>query len=170
MRASDWKRARDTVSQEYGEGWLRAWQLRNRGEFLTYRGEFDAALAAYREAALATGSEVREDLVAGAAASALSSRAELLLLKGDVEGAHSETNRALALEPLSVRNLYFAGRLAARNADIPLAMSYLQTRNEDLAAARSSSTRIYRDALEGEIALARGETEKARASFEKVVQ
>jgi tetratricopeptide (TPR) repeat protein len=48
-------------------------------------------------------------------------------------------------------------------------MSYLQTMNEVLAAARGSATRIYRDALEGEIALARGETEKARASFGKVV-
>jgi tetratricopeptide (TPR) repeat protein len=168
--ASDWKRARDTVSQEYGEGWLRAWQLRNRAEFLTYRGAFDAAVTAYGEAALATGSEVRDDWVAGVPASALLSRAELLLLKGDVEGAKAETKRALARQPLSVRNLYFAGRLAVRNEDIPLAMSYLQTMNEVLATARGSATRIYRDALEGEIALARGETEKARSAFEKVVQ
>jgi tetratricopeptide (TPR) repeat protein len=169
MLASDWKRARDIVSQEYGEGWLRAWRLRNRAEFLAYRGEFDAALIAYREAALATGSEVREDLIAGVPASAHSSRAELLLLKGDVEGAKAETNRALALEPLSVRNLYFAGRLAARNDDTSLAESYLQTMNEILAAARGSTTRIYRDALEGEIALARGEANEARDLFEKVV-
>ncbi len=169
MLASDWKRARETVTQEYGEGVLRAWRLRNRAEFLTYRGEFAAALTAYREAALATGLEVREDWVAGVPASALSSRAELLLLKGDIEGAKAETNRALAREPLSVRTLYFSGRVAASHQDIPLAMSHLRSMNEVLAAARGSSTRIYRDALEGEIALARGEIKKALYLFEKVV-
>ncbi len=103
-------------------------------------------------------------------AGSVSSRAKLLALKGDVEGAKAETNRALALERLSVRNLHVAGRLAARNEDTPLAESYLETMNEVLAGARGSSTRIYRDALEGEIALARGEPERARALFEKVVQ
>ena len=90
------------------------------------------------------------------------SRAELLLLKGDVRGAKDEMERSLALHTKSPRGLYFAGRLDSRTGDLAKAVSYLETMTRVLAAARGSATGHYRDALEAEIALARGEGKKLR--------
>ena len=77
---------------------------------------------------------------------------------------------ALTFHTQSPRLLYFAGRLAARTGDTPDAVNHLETLNEVLAAARGSATKPYRDALEAEIALARGEPKKARELLDTVIE
>jgi tetratricopeptide (TPR) repeat protein len=171
--ASQWDFARRLVSEDveaYGESALQSFALRNRGDLHAYRGEFDDAARAYRDA----GSVVHlghEGLKSGVASSALQSLAELLVLKGDRRAALREAERALSYQPRSPRNLYFAGRHAL------LAHEYGsgEDRLKELVVAASAgpagaAAALYRDALRAEVALAAGRAEEARRTIEGLLE
>jgi tetratricopeptide (TPR) repeat protein len=172
MMASRWDVARRLVEQDLDE-WradhLRAWALRNRAVFYTYVGEFDAALETYRAAGLASGFRTHEGQSGGVPASALQLMAELLHAAGESSAAREEAERALAIEPESYRGLYYAGRMALADDDPEAASRYLESLDRLGATRTSPAARSYRDALEGEIALAAGEAERARERFEAAV-
>ena len=172
MMASRWDVARRLVQQDLDE-WrsdhLRAWALRNRAVFLTYVGEFDEAIEVYRAAGLASGFRTHEGPSGGVPASALQLMAELLELSGDTAAAREAAERALAIEPESYRGLYYAGRMALGDDDSDKAVSYLESLDRLASARKSSAASWYREALEGEVALASGDAETARERFESAV-
>ncbi|MEE9229493.1 MAG: protein kinase [Acidobacteriota bacterium] len=169
MLSSEWGLARELVSRDPGQGSLRAWAYRNRGDFHAYRGEFDRALDAYRKGGSATSFEPHEGFKGGATASALYSLAELLAVRGDLTAARAEAERALVIQPDSPMHRYYAGLFALRDQDVSSAKQQLEAIAMSLETGRVTWGDVYRDALEAEIALAEERPQQARALFEKIV-
>jgi non-specific serine/threonine protein kinase len=172
MMAARWEVARSLVEQETDE-WrsdsLRAWALRNRAVFHTYVGEFDRAVESYRRAGGASGMRTDEGAGGGVPASALQLLAELQLLAGDVGAARVETRRALDIQPESFRGLYYAGRMALVDSDVEEAESHLATLAR-IASSGTGAAAVYLRALEGELALSKGEAGRARELFEQALE
>jgi tetratricopeptide (TPR) repeat protein len=164
-----WDLAREIVFRESGQGSVRARALRNRGHFHVYRGEFDRAVLAYRQAVDSMELRAGEGLEAGTPASVLQSLAELLDLKGDRHAARLEAERALGLQPESPRCLYYAGVFALKDGDPGGARAYLDRMEEVLEIARNPGGEIYAQGLEAELALAGGEAAEARELFERAL-
>jgi serine/threonine protein kinase/tetratricopeptide (TPR) repeat protein len=173
MMAARWEVARGLVEQE-SEEWrsdaLRAWALRNRAVFHTYVGEFDRAVESYRRAGASSGLRTDEGSGGGVPASALQLLAELQVLAGDVGAARIETERALEIQPESFRGLYYAGRMALLDSDVEEAEGHLVTLRRIAAGGASAAATVYLRALEGELALSRGELARAEESFESALQ
>lgn len=173
MMAGRWDVARRLVEQDPDE-WradhLRAWALRNRAVFHTYVGELDRAADLYRQAGSASGDRTHEGGSGGVPASALQLLAELLYASGEVGAARAEADRALAIQPESWRGLYYAGRLAALDADLEAARVH-HGRLSALPAVRTSeSAKLYELALRAEIALADGDAARAAGLFRELVR
>jgi tetratricopeptide (TPR) repeat protein len=175
MLSGNWDLARRLTSrepEEFAEGALRSWALRNRGDYHAYRGEFQLALRAYRQAAAVPAAQGHEGTRAGVPASALQAAAELLSLKGDLAGARSEAEKALALQPESPRGLYFAARYAIASGEVEAGQAHLArlmlVPGAVVEETRSAAT-LYRDGLRAELALARGRAEEAARLLEEVV-
>ncbi|HSF20377.1 MAG TPA: protein kinase [Vicinamibacteria bacterium] len=166
MMASRWEVARTFVEQDVDE-WrsdhLKAWALRNRAVFHTYLGEFETAADFYRQAGSVGGFRTHEGASGGVPASSLQLFSELLLLAGEVGAAREQAERALAIQPESWRALYYTGRMAVEDGDETGAREYLTTLR---LLVHDGAGQIYADALDGEIALATGELERARLLFE----
>jgi eukaryotic-like serine/threonine-protein kinase len=170
MLASRWDSAREIAVRDSGtSGWLRAWVLRNQGDLYTYRGEFDRAVDAYRQAAAATDLERHEGLEGGMTAAALQSLAQLLAMRGEVKSARVEAEQALRIQREGPRSLYFSGLFALRQGDVSGAESYLSRITHAVADGRHASGDLYRDGLTAEIALAEGRPAEARLLFEKLL-
>jgi tetratricopeptide (TPR) repeat protein len=142
--------------------------LRNRGDFDAYRGQFERAVIAYREAAGSVGITRHEGVEGGMAAAALQSLAQLLATKGELKAARVEAEQALLIQPESPRCLYFAGFFAVREGDVPAAEGFLKRLTEVAAEGRHATGDLYRDGLQAEIALAQGKPAQARSLFEGV--
>ena len=168
MLTSRWDEAREITAREMGHGYRKALLIRARGDFFCYRGEFDNALGAYTEAA-AEPERGGDGVFSGAASSSRQSLAQLLVFRGDTRQALAEAERALELFPESFRSLYFCGVMAAAAGELGTAETYLASISKLLESSRSLGAHIYRDALEGEIALAGGVPERAAPLFERVV-
>lgn len=169
MLASRWDLAERTVTRppdEFPDGSLRAWALRNRGDLYTYKGEFSKAMDAYRAAGAVASGPLHEGARSGVPASALQALAELLSFRGDPGGAKREAENALRLQPESPRNLSFAGRYALRAGDRTAAQRHL----EKLDQIASGSGLLYRDGLRAEFALAEGRPQEALSLLEPVVR
>jgi serine/threonine protein kinase/tetratricopeptide (TPR) repeat protein len=173
LMASRWDVARsltDHDADEWRSDHLRAWALRNRGVLETYLGEFEKAVESYQRAGMASGLRTDEGASGGVPASALQLLAELYLLGGETGAARAEVDRALGIQPESFRGLYYAGRVALIDGDAEQAARHLSKLRRLPAAETSAAARVYVRALEGEIALAAGEAERARGIFEEVVE
>jgi tetratricopeptide (TPR) repeat protein len=96
--------------------------------------------------------------------------AELQELAGDVGAARIETERALEIQPESFRGLYYAGRMALLDSDVEEAEGHLVTLRRIAAGGASAAATVYLRALEGELALSRGELARAEESFESALQ
>jgi serine/threonine protein kinase/tetratricopeptide (TPR) repeat protein len=172
LMASRWEVARNLTDQDADE-WrsdhLRAWALRNRAVLETYVGKFDAAVESYRKAGMASGLRTDEGASGGVPASALQLLAELYLLGGETGAAREEVERALGIQPESFRGLYYAGRVALLDGDAEQALRYLSKLARLPAVETSVAAQIYQRALEGEIALAEGDSNRARETFEALV-
>ena len=119
---------------------------------------------------MSSGLRTDEGASGGVPASALQLLAELYFLGGETGAARAEVERALGIQPESFRGLYYAGRLALVDDDAEQAARYLSKLRRLPAARSSDAARVYVRALEGEIALAAGDAERARAIFEEVVE
>ena len=161
--------AERAVRDNGADGWLRAWVLRNQGDLYAYRGQFEHAVIAYRQAAASAGLKQHEGVEGGLAAAALQSLAQLLATKGELKAARVHAEQALRIQPESPRCLYFAGLFALRQGDVPAAESYLKRITEVVAEGRHASGDLYRDGLNGELVLAQGKPAEARLLFERVV-
>jgi tetratricopeptide (TPR) repeat protein len=95
--------------------------------------------------------------------------ADLLALKGDVQGAQREAERALLIQPNGPFCIYVAGIFALRASDLPAADRHLRKLEEVVLASRGPLVPHYRDALVAEIALARGRPSDARPLLERAV-
>jgi tetratricopeptide (TPR) repeat protein len=118
---------------------------------------------------MASGLRTDEGASGGVPASALQLLAELYLLGGETGAAGAEVERALGIQPESFRGLYYAGRMALVDGDTEQAARYLTKLGRLPAAETSAAARVYVRALEGEMALAAGDGDRARAIFEDVV-
>ena len=170
--ASRWDVARNLTEQdpdEWRSDHLRAWALRNRAVLETYLGKFDDAVESYRRAGMASGLRTDEGASGGVPASALQLLAELYLLGGETGAAREEVERALGIQPESFRGLYYAGRVALLDGDADEALRYLSKLARLPAVETSAAAQNYRRALEGEIALAEGDSSRAREIFEALV-
>ncbi|MCZ6727329.1 MAG: tetratricopeptide repeat protein, partial [Acidobacteria bacterium] len=105
----------------------------------------------------------------GFPANALDALAELLAVGGDLEAARIEAERALSIQPTGFRRRYYAGLFALRTGDEDAAAEHLQTIVELLIESQNESAWIYRDALQAEILLARGDPEEALPLLQGVV-
>jgi tetratricopeptide (TPR) repeat protein len=165
-----WELAEKLVSRDVPlrPFWRRSPVLRARGHFFVYRGRFDRAIESYL-AAIGTDPLTEDDLFRGGVqTTALRSLATLRALQGDAEGALRELARALAIQPQSPRNLYFAGRQAAMGGDVAEARRHLSELERLLPTTQHTMRDLYRDALEAEVALAEGRADSARAVSERV--
>ena len=84
--------------------------------------------------------------------------------------ARREAERALSIQPEAPRALFTAGVFALRVGDLATAEERLDTLKEVLQVAHAKSGDLYRDALDAEIRLVRGETREAVSLLERVVQ
>ena len=159
----------NTDVDEWRSDHLRAWALRNRAVFHTYMGEFDKASGFYQQAGSASGLRTHEGVVGGVSASALQIVAELYFAVGELGKARAETERALSIQPESWRGLYFAARFALADGDIEAAEIYRQTLSELGLVRTSRGAKMYRRAIQGEIALWKGEAVKAARIFENIL-
>jgi serine/threonine protein kinase/tetratricopeptide (TPR) repeat protein len=172
LMASRWEVARsltDHDPDEWRSDHLRAWALRNRAVLETYLGEFDSAVESYRRAGMASGLRTDEGASGGVPASSLQLLAELYLLGGEPGAARGEVERALGIQPESFRGLYYAGRTALLDGDTEQGARYLSKLGRLPAAETSAAAQVYLRALEGEMALAQGDGDRARAIFEEVI-
>jgi len=164
-----WDLAEQAVAREPGDAQWRERDLRARGHFLVYRGAFDRALEAYRDA---VGPSLGQNPGWGGdvKASAFRARAQLEALRGNLAGAREDLARSLTVQPESPRWLFFAGRFAAGAGDIAAARGYLATLERLAGTIRYANRDIYQNALEAEIQLASGHPELALPLAQKAAE
>lgn len=172
LLAGRWQLAESQLDALEGtpQNWWRAWLLRIRGDLGVYRGRLIEAAAAYEQGGAAMDYEPHEGIVQGGhPASSLRALAQLRALSGDLRGAREAAERALSIQPESPRRLYFAGLFALRAGDEAAAEARLETIATLLSRIRSSAGWIYRDALQAEILLSRGQPAAAIGLLEGVL-
>ena len=165
LAAGHWDLAREAVSRDPGEGYLRSWNLRYRGDVDAYFGKLEKALAAYREAA----ETVVSPQLNGIPSAAYLSLADLELLRGDAAAARRMAEAAVRLLPMSPSAHYNAGRIALLDADRAAAAQRLATIRSLKAQSRGTVAGVFERALEAELLLAEGRAQEALRTFSEVV-
>jgi tetratricopeptide (TPR) repeat protein len=166
IMARRWELAGELVDEDLPPGWISAWMARTRGNLDVYRGRFDSARKAYRQAA--AGARQHDGVEGGVSASALESLAMLLMLTGDIKAARTEAERAVSLQPEGPRWRYFAGTVALRDHDPSAAATHLKAIQGLIGVGQSPLIGLYNDGLQAEIALAQGRARDALPLFEKL--
>jgi tetratricopeptide (TPR) repeat protein len=168
LAAGRWEVVRSILREHAGEGDLGTSLKWVQAHLHVLLGDFDRAEADYR-GTLPARLEPDEGLWAAMTAGQLQALAELLALKGDVNGARREAERALLIQPEGPYCLYFAGIFAIRAGDIAVAEERLRTLEAVVRTAHGPLVPHYRDALQAEVALARGRPLDARPLLEKAL-
>jgi eukaryotic-like serine/threonine-protein kinase len=167
--SSHWDDARRIMECDHGHGYRRVLLLRTRGDFHIYRGEFESAVRAYRDAAAEPRFRGPYGIPVAVAASVHQSLAGLLAFGGRWDEAITEVERALAFNPDSLRSIYLAGRIAARRGDLDSAARHLEAIKIVCRVSKSSTSDLYLDGLRAEIALQEGRPAVALSLFERIV-
>ncbi len=167
--AGRWETARRLAAIEVEGSFLRAWHLRNRGTFHAYRGEFEAAAEAYRQAGAANVFGEHQGSANGIPGAALWSLAELQVLAGDRKAARHSAAAAADLQPENPGPRWYAGRLALLDGDRRAAEEHLEAVRQAAARSRGTLAALFAEALEAEILLADGRADEARDRYRRVV-